>query len=416
MFLGGRGVGVDPNTAAVDAAIARGVAAYTPDELLARPEITGFDTLLCSHVLEHLDRDAAVEVLRTWLPRIRPGGRVVLICPQERGQSSDATHVRLMDEAALRDVCAGVRRRGRADHVVPVAAPVRPLVGAQRDRAPRDRATCSPRRMSPSPPTVGLAIPYWSHPHYLAELLATVVAQTDRDFVAVVVDDCSPVGGAREAVEALGDPRVRYLRNERNLGLAGNFNRCLAEPGTDVVAIVHADDLLEPGYVATIRAGHADAPHAACVAPWTTPIDARGNVAMSLVDRLKHHRWPAEQRSELTGDAGLARLVHTFFVYTPAMSYRPALLPAGGFPDGWQQVMDVELYASLLLDGGTILLDRTPVVPVPAPPGHGDHARTPARSPGSPRRPRCAGASPTRRDVAGGRARAARRGCGGRSD
>ena len=81
---------------------------------------------------------------------------------------------------------------------------------------------------------------------------------------------------------------------------------------------------------------------------------------MSVVDRLKHARWPREHRSELAGDAGLARLVHTFFVYTPAMSYRPALLPAGGFPEGWQQVMDVELYATLLLDGGTILLDRTP--------------------------------------------------------
>ena len=209
-------------------------------------------------------------------------------------------------------------------------------------------------------PTVGLAVPYWRHPHYLAEVLASIAAQTDRDFVAVVVDDGAPVAGAREAVEALGDPRVRYERNGRNLGLAGNFNRCLAAPGTDVVALVHADDLLEPGYVATIRAAHADAPHAACVAPWTTPIDAAGQVAMSLVDRLKHSRWPAQQRSELVGDAGLARLVHTFFVYTPAVSYRPAPLPGGGFPEGWQQVMDVQLYADLLLGGGTILLDRTP--------------------------------------------------------
>lgn len=214
--------------------------------------------------------------------------------------------------------------------------------------------------MTHAAPTIGLAIPYWSRPDYLREVLASVVAQTDPDFVAVVVDDCSPEGDAEAAVAELGDARVRFVRNVHNLGLSGNFNRCLCEPGTDVVAIVHADDLLEPGYVATIRAAHADVPTAACVAPWTTPIDADGRVSMTAVDRLKHRRWPGGQRHELRGDAGLARLMHTFFVYTPAMSYRPALLGTEPFAPRWKQVMDVELYADVLLGGGTILLDRTP--------------------------------------------------------
>jgi len=104
-FLDGRGVGVDPNAAAVAKARDRGFEAYTPGELLGRTDIAGFDTLLCSHVLEHLDPETSAELLRTWLPRIRSGGRVVLICPQARGQASDPTHVRLMDPAALRALC-----------------------------------------------------------------------------------------------------------------------------------------------------------------------------------------------------------------------------------------------------------------------------------------------------------------------
>lgn len=209
-------------------------------------------------------------------------------------------------------------------------------------------------------PTVGVAIPYWSGPDYLAAALESLIAQTDGDFTAVVIDDCSPDGGAEKVVTRLADPRIRFVRNERNLGLSANFNKCLTEPGTDVIAILHADDLLEPGYVATIRAAHSDRPDAACVAPWTTPIDGDGRVAVSLVDRVKHWRWPAEQRSELSGDAGLARLMHTFLVYTPAMSYRPSLLPPDPFSPLWRQVMDVELYANLLLDGGVIVFDRSP--------------------------------------------------------
>jgi len=107
-FLDGRGVGVDPNAAAVAKAVDRGFEAYTPDQLAARPDLTGFDTLLCSHVLEHLDAETGTDLLRTWLPRLRPGGRVVLICPQSRGQASDPTHLRLMDPPALRDLCAAV--------------------------------------------------------------------------------------------------------------------------------------------------------------------------------------------------------------------------------------------------------------------------------------------------------------------
>jgi hypothetical protein len=55
-------------------------------------------------VLEHLDDETAVALLRTYLPFIRDGGRAVLITPQERGQKSDPTHVRFMDQAALRSV------------------------------------------------------------------------------------------------------------------------------------------------------------------------------------------------------------------------------------------------------------------------------------------------------------------------
>jgi 2-polyprenyl-3-methyl-5-hydroxy-6-metoxy-1,4-benzoquinol methylase len=101
-YLRGRGVGVDPNATSVATARSRGFVAYTPEELDGHPELTGFDTVLCSHVLEHLERDDALALLRESLPRVRQGGRVVLICPQERGQHSDPTHVRFIDGRELR--------------------------------------------------------------------------------------------------------------------------------------------------------------------------------------------------------------------------------------------------------------------------------------------------------------------------
>ena len=101
-FIRPRGVGVDPNESAIAVCTTNGHEAYTPDEL-AGSAASGrpFDTLLCSHVLEHLDEPTGVDLIRTYLPHLGADGRVVLITPQERGQRSDPTHVRLMDAAAL---------------------------------------------------------------------------------------------------------------------------------------------------------------------------------------------------------------------------------------------------------------------------------------------------------------------------
>jgi len=102
-FVRPRGVGVDPNATAIAVCKNNGHEAYTPEEFAAAylPEGSNYDTLLCSHVLEHLEETVAVDLIRTYLPYLADGATVVIITPQERGQLSDATHVRFMDDAAL---------------------------------------------------------------------------------------------------------------------------------------------------------------------------------------------------------------------------------------------------------------------------------------------------------------------------
>ena len=103
-FIRPLGVGVDPNQTAIAVCREKGHEAYTPDEFAAQNSSEAgvhFDTLLCSHVLEHMDESTGTALLQSYLPYIRSGGRLVLITPQERGQRSDPTHVRLMDAAAL---------------------------------------------------------------------------------------------------------------------------------------------------------------------------------------------------------------------------------------------------------------------------------------------------------------------------
>ncbi len=110
----GAGVGVDPNPDAIEICRSRGLTAFTPDEL-ATSEYSApgrFDSLLISHVLEHMSDDAALALITRYLPHVRAGGRAVFITPQEAGFRSDPTHVEFVDLARLEGLgrAAGLRR------------------------------------------------------------------------------------------------------------------------------------------------------------------------------------------------------------------------------------------------------------------------------------------------------------------
>jgi SAM-dependent methyltransferase len=121
--LRGNGVGVDPDARAVQIARSRGLTAFLPDELRASEfnRAGRFDSLLFSHVLEHMTAAQARDLVRGHLDSLRAGGRVVVVTPQEAGFRSDPTHVEWMDfdkvESVLRS--AGVEVESRYSFPLP---------------------------------------------------------------------------------------------------------------------------------------------------------------------------------------------------------------------------------------------------------------------------------------------------------
>jgi SAM-dependent methyltransferase len=109
-FVDGDGVGIDHNPSSVEECRTRGFEAYTPEEF-ASVDRGFFDTILLSHVLEHLDASAGEALVSSYLPYLRPGGRIVLITPQEAGQRSDPTHVRFLGAAESRELLESLGAR-----------------------------------------------------------------------------------------------------------------------------------------------------------------------------------------------------------------------------------------------------------------------------------------------------------------
>lgn len=92
--------------------------------------------------------------------------------------------------------------------------------------------------------------------------LASLVAQTYRDWDAVVIDDAS-TDGSREILHRFeaADPRIAVLRNPRNRGLAWGLNRAALLAEGELLARFDADDECFPERFAqqvTFLAGRPD--------------------------------------------------------------------------------------------------------------------------------------------------------------
>ena len=83
-----------------------GLDVYLPDDFAASTKNRrgGFDSLLLSHVAEHMTGDELRGFVRSYLACVRPGGKVVVICPQERGYATDASHQEFVDFEAMRQL------------------------------------------------------------------------------------------------------------------------------------------------------------------------------------------------------------------------------------------------------------------------------------------------------------------------
>jgi glycosyltransferase involved in cell wall biosynthesis len=88
-------------------------------------------------------------------------------------------------------------------------------------------------------------MPTWNGEPFVGEALTSVFAQGYGDFELLVVDDAS-TDGTLDVVSRSRDARVAIHRNQKRLGLAANWNRCLQLAQGEYVQLFLQDDLLAP--------------------------------------------------------------------------------------------------------------------------------------------------------------------------
>ncbi|CUS03399.2 Glycosyl transferase, family 2 [Candidatus Promineifilum breve] len=142
--------------------------------------------------------------------------------------------------------------------------------------------------MTTTTPRVTIGLPIYNGQNYLAETMDSLLAQTFRDFELVISDNASTDG--TEAIcrdYAARDPRVRYHRNEVNVGASANYNRTFELGRGQYFKWAAHDDLLAPTFLERCVAALDRDPAVVLAYTQAKAIDDKGQVVK--VYPGKHH-------------------------------------------------------------------------------------------------------------------------------
>lgn len=90
---------------------------------------------------------------------------------------------------------------------------------------------------------------YKTDPKHLQEAMDGILTQTFKDFEFIILDDCPTDVEVEKIVKSYDDPRIRYFRNDTNLGISDARNKLLEiaeESESEYIFIADHDDIQLP--------------------------------------------------------------------------------------------------------------------------------------------------------------------------
>jgi glycosyltransferase involved in cell wall biosynthesis len=90
---------------------------------------------------------------------------------------------------------------------------------------------------------ISVVMPVYNNSEFLSKAIQSILNQTFKNFELIILDD-----GSEEDVEAIisdfNDTRIRFYKNDRNIGLTKSLNICLDLTKGDFIARHDSDDIV----------------------------------------------------------------------------------------------------------------------------------------------------------------------------
>ena len=211
---------------------------------------------------------------------------------------------------------------------------------------------------------VDVLMPYYGDVGMMQEAVLSVLAQQDPHWRLTVVDDGAEPGVPEwfaELIAAHGPDKVRYQRNETNLGITENFQKCLSLATHPLITMIGCDDRMLPNYIGTVRALMSAFPQASLAQPGVEIIDGNGDITEPLVDKIKSRVYaPRVQGAAVfSGESLAVSLLRGNWMYFPAICWRTDVITKVGFDPTLRVVQDLALTLEWVRAGAEVVVSDT---------------------------------------------------------
>ncbi len=194
-------------------------------------------------------------------------------------------------------------------------------------------------------PELSVCIPAYNNSPYIKDTIKAILEQDCDNFELVIVDDCSSDDTVSIA-KSFGDPRIRIIKNEKNLGMTGNWNKCISQAKGEFVKLVCADDVLYAGSLKKELEALKENPDVNLVMSDTLLIDMAGKRVGSF------KRWHVKGKMDGRKLARISLLFNNFFgAPCNNMFRKDAAEQAGGFDSRFNYILDFDFWVSMACKG-----------------------------------------------------------------
>jgi glycosyltransferase involved in cell wall biosynthesis len=100
-----------------------------------------------------------------------------------------------------------------------------------------------------TPKRIGIFMPCYNLDAYLDESLASLDAQTSKDFYLIIADDASTNNTAKKKLQSIQRQNCKVYFEKKNLGLIKISNKYMTELDTDYIMLLSPEDTLEPTFI-----------------------------------------------------------------------------------------------------------------------------------------------------------------------
>ena len=139
-------------------------------------------------------------------------------------------------------------------------------------------------------PLWSVMIPVYNCIKFLPQTLLSILSQDmgEDNMEIVVVDDCSTDGDVDALVNTIGKKRIKYVRQDANVGSLKNFETCLNLSRGYLIHLIHGDDYVLKGYYKKMTELFQTYPAAGAAFCNFEYVDERGNLVSREREEQQH--------------------------------------------------------------------------------------------------------------------------------